>query len=131
MSDSGGTGADDIEPTLGQRTVVAGREDKIFSAFTSIGSRRTEIGDPAPPGVVDRAERLGRRLEHHRPLGEIEDAHEIDGVRIGRQEQRLRIHQFGEDQDLVILDPNVEKALAGWRPCSHPAGCSRTPRRRA
>jgi hypothetical protein len=30
---------------------------------------------------------------------------------IGRQEQRLGIHQLGEDKDFVVLDPGAQKAL--------------------
>ena len=80
------------------------------------GARRSEIDDPPPPHIVDGAERPGRCLEHHRPLGQFDDTHEIDGVRVGRQEQRLGIHQVGEHEDFVVLHPYAEKAVAdgGW-----------------
>ena len=36
----------------------------------------------------------------------------VDCVGVGRQEQRLGIHQFGEDEDLVVLDADALHALA-------------------
>ena len=40
------------------------------------------------------------------------NADEVDGVGVGGEEQRLGIHQLGEDDDLVVLDADVEQALA-------------------
>ena len=108
--DEVGPGAGDIE-SIRQRTIVAGRQDEVFPALAAIRPRQTDIDDPAEPVVIDRAKRLGWHLEHHGTLGQVEHAHGIDGVRIGRQEQRLGIHQLGEDKDFVILDPGAQKAL--------------------
>ena len=108
---AGSPGARDEEPALRQRTVVAGRQDQVFPTFTSVGPGQADVGDPAEPVVVDGAEKPGWHLQHHGPLGQIEDAEGIDGVRVGRQEQRLGVHQVGEDDDLVILDAGAQKAF--------------------
>jgi hypothetical protein len=45
------------------------------------------------PEVVDKAERVWRRLEDHRPVLDIDAKDVINGVGIGGEEQGLRIHQ--------------------------------------
>ena len=120
--DAVGPGAGDEIPAFRQRAVVARRHDQVLAAFAAVGTGHSDVDDPAEPVVVDGAEKLGRRLQDHGALGEIEDAHDVDRVRVGRQEQRLGIHQLGEDEDLVVLDPDVPMPL-GRRRCSRPAWC--------
>ena len=64
------------------------------------------------PGVVDAAEKPGGHLQHQGPFAEVEHGHDVHRVRVRREEQRLGIHQFGEHDDLVVLDADIEKALA-------------------
>ncbi len=97
----------DIEATR-QRTIVAGRQDEVFSALAAIRTRQPDVDDPAEPVVIDGTKRLRWHLQHHGTLGQVQHAHGIDGVRIGRQEERLGVHQFGEDKDFVILDTGAQ-----------------------
>ena len=110
--DAGRQRAGNVETALGQRAVVAGRQDQVLPSFAAVRTGRAEVGDPTPPHIVDGAERLGRRLEHHGTLAEIDDADEIHGIRIRRQEQRFCVHQLGEHEHLVVLHADIEKALA-------------------
>jgi len=45
-------------------------------------------------------------------LREVEEAENVDRVGIGCQKQRLGIHQFGEDEDLIVLDADAQETLA-------------------
>ena len=127
----GGWPADEIA-ALGQRPVIARRQQQIFAAEPAIGARRAEIDHPAEPQIVEQAERVGRRLDHHRAFGEIDVGEEIDGVGIGGEEQRVRIHQAREDQDaLIVLDACVPECLCAPRRSRRRASRSGTPRRRA
>jgi hypothetical protein len=109
---AGGAGAGNKEPPLRHRSLIPRRQEEVFPPFAAVGSGQAEISHPAPPEIVEGAQRLGRRLDHHRSLREVDPAQKIHGIGVGRQEERLSIHQFGEDEDFVVLDPDVEKALA-------------------
>ena len=54
----------------------------------------------------------GRRLDNQRPLGEVHEADEIDGIGVSREEKRFRIHQLREDDKRVVTSAGVDKALA-------------------
>ena len=97
-------GVRDVEAVFGQVTVVAWSHEQILAAFAAIRPRPAEVDDPAEPHVVERAERTGGCFHDHRSVREIDEAEIIDRVRIGRQEQRIGIHQFREQKDLVVLD---------------------------
>ena len=108
----GGPGTGDEVAALRHRTVVARREDEILAARAAIRARQAKIDDPAEPHVVQSPQHLGRHLEHHGPFGDVDEAQEVHGVGVGGEEQRLGIHQLGEDEDFVVLDAGVEKASA-------------------
>ncbi len=98
--------AGDKVSALGQGAVITRRQDQVFPALAAIRARRAKVDDPAPPEIIERAKRLGRRLEHHRTVTQVEEADEIDCVGVRRKEERLGIHQLGEHDDLVVLDPD-------------------------
>ena len=102
----------DEEPALRQRSGVVRPHDQILAALPAVGPRRAEVDHPAEPGVLHSAEKLGRSLQHHWSLAEIEGAHHVDRVGIRGQEQRLGIHQLFENDDLVVLDANAFQTLA-------------------
>jgi len=81
--------------------------------LVAIGAGLAEVDHPAPPHVIDRAERFRRRLQHHRPLGQADDGEEIDRVRVGGQEEGLGIHQGRKDHDFIVLHPDAQRALVG------------------
>ncbi len=110
----GGRGrASDEISTFGQRPVIAWRQQQIFPALPAIRTGAAEIDHPAEPEIVEQAERVRRRLHHHRPLGEVDIADEIDRVGICGEEQRLRVHQAGKDQDaFVVLDAGGADTVA-------------------
>jgi hypothetical protein len=93
----------DVVAAVGQRAVVARREEQEPAALAAIRARQAEVDDPLPPPVVEHSERLRRRLDDHRPVSQIDHAEEIGRVRVRGQKQRCRIHQLREDQDLVVL----------------------------
>ena len=104
----------DVEAAVGQRLVIAGPHQQVLAALAAIRPGQAEVGHPAEPHVVDRSQDRARRrhhrnVDHHRPVREIDERPEVDRVRVRRQEQRRRIHQLGEDQDLVVLDPDAEE----------------------
>ena len=90
-----------------QLALVIGRHKQVFAALAPVGTGQTEVGDPLEPHVVDHAKREWRCLNDDRSLGDVQIDPEIDGVRIGRQEQGLRIHQLGEDQGRVVRDAGL------------------------
>jgi len=85
-------GADEIT-AVGQRPVIAGRQQEIFPAHAAIRARSAEVDHPAEPKIVEQPERVRRRLDHHGSFGEVDIAEEIDGVGVGGEKQRLRIHE--------------------------------------
>ncbi|MCY1508156.1 hypothetical protein D9M68_424570 [compost metagenome] len=101
-----------IETTFRNRTVITGWQQQVSSAFAAVGTGEPDIDDPAKPHVVDRAYPHRRLLDHGRPLRQIHDAEIVDGIGIGREEQRLRIHQFRAKGDRVVLCADAEKTLA-------------------
>ena len=102
----------DEEAALGQRAVIAGRHDQVLAALAAVGAWEADVDDPAEPHVVDGAEPLRRLLDHHRAIGQVHGGEVVDRVGIGGQEQRLRVHQLGEDDDGVVLGADALKALA-------------------
>ena len=111
--DGGGRGFADEIAAVGQRPVIARRQQEIFAAHAAVRARRAEIDHPTEPEIVEQAERVRRRLDNHRPFGEIDIGEEVDGVGVGGQEQRARIHEPGKDQDaLVVLHAGIPDALA-------------------
>src|SRR5271157_4678079 len=101
-----------MEAAVGQVAGVTGRQEQVFSALATVRAWQAEVDDPAKPHVVEGAERQRRRLDHHRPLAEVDETDEIGSVGIGREEKRFRIHQLREDDDRVVLNARVNKALA-------------------
>ncbi len=64
------------------------------------------------PEIVEEAERVGRGLNHNRPIAQIEGEDVIDRVSVGCQEQRLRVHEARPDRDAtVVLCANAEEAV--------------------
>ena len=102
-------------PALRQFALVAGRHQQVPPALAPVGTGQAEVGHPAEPDVVDDAERQWRRLDHQRPLGDIQVDPEIDRVRIRGQEQRLRIHQLRPDEGRVVRDAGLLEALEDGR----------------
>ena len=98
-----------------QLALVAGRHKQVLAPLAPVGTGQTEVGDPLEPHVVDHAEREWRCLNDDRSLGDVQIDPEIDGVRIGRQEQGLRIHQLREDQGRVVRDAGILQALEDGR----------------
>ena len=126
----------DVKAAVGQRPVIARAHQQVLAALAAIGSGQADVGDPPEPHVVDRPEDRARRrhhrnVDHHRPVREIDERPEVDRVRVRGQEQRRRIHQLGEDQELVVLDADAEEPASNQRPRTPPGCCSGTPRRRA
>ena len=54
-------GMGDVEAAVGQRPVVAGPDDQVPAALAAIRAGQADVGDPAEPHVVDRAEDARRR----------------------------------------------------------------------
>jgi hypothetical protein len=46
------------------------------------------------------------------PLAEINNTEVVDGVSVGREEERLAIHQLGEVDDAIVLSPDALEALS-------------------
>ncbi len=119
--EEGGAGRADVGhevSVVGQRSLVPRPDEQVAAALRPVGARQPEVGDPAEPHVVDGAEDPGRRpegghVDHHRAVGQVDEADEVEGVAVGGQEQRGRVHQRGEEEDVVVLDPD------GVEPCSH------------
>ena len=101
-----------VKATFRNRAVIARWQEQVSSAFAAIGAGEPDVDDPAEPHVVDGADPHGGLLDHHRALRQIHDAEVIDRIGVGREEQRLRIHQFGVNGDRVVLRADAEKALA-------------------
>jgi hypothetical protein len=100
----------DEESAFWHRSVIARRTISYFPPSPRSGPG-APISDPAKPVIVDGPEKPRRHLQHERPFGEIEETECINCIGVARQEQRLGIHQFGKDYDLVILYAGVYKAF--------------------
>ena len=98
-----------------QLALVIGRHKQVLAPLAPVGTGQTEVRYPLEPHVVDHAEREWRRLNDDRSLGDVQIDKEIDGVRIGRQEQGLGVHQLGEDQDRVVRNAGFLAALEDGR----------------
>ena len=90
---------EDVVPAVGQRAVVARADDQVAAAFAPVGAGQADVGDPPEPHVVDRAEEPRRgtergQVDHHRPVRQVDEPPEVDGVAVGGQEQRRRVHQL-------------------------------------
>ena len=96
---------------LGQRPVVAGRHDQVLAAEAAVGTGAADVDDPGEPHVVDRADRVGGLLDHHRAVAQVDRREVVDRVGVGGEEQRRRVHQLGEDDDAVRAGDLLE-ALA-------------------
>ena len=96
---------------LGQRPVIAGRHDQVLAAEAAVGTGAADVDDPGEPHVVDRADRVGGLLDHHRAVAEVDRREVVDRVGVGGEEQRARVHQLGEDDDAVRAGDLLE-ALA-------------------
>ena len=87
--------------------LVARRQDQIFAARALVDAGRADVFQRRLPGVHDAAVDdaiVGRRdLDHHRPVLRVEEGHEVDDVRIGRQRLVLPVEQAGPVDDLVWL----------------------------
>ena len=108
------------EPALREWPVVALRHDQVPAAEAPVAARRADIGHPAAPVVVDRAQEPGRRLDHHGAVAEVQKAAAVDGVRVGRQVQRPRVDQLRVDEHVV-----VSRHRPAGSPCARP--CVFTP----
>ena len=105
-----GAGMEDVVAAVGQRAVIARADDQVAATFSPIGAGQADVGDPSEPHVIDRAEesRWGAecwQVDHHRPVRQVDEPPEVDGVAVGGEEQRRRVHQLGEQQERVVLDP--------------------------
>ena len=110
----------DVEAAVRQRPVIARSHDQVPAALPPVRARQAEVGDPPEPHIVDRAQDPRRRaerghVEHHRPGAQVGEAEEVDRVAVPGQEQRRRVHQLREQQDLVVLHPDREEPLADGR----------------
>jgi hypothetical protein len=101
-----------VVAAVGQRAVIARRDEQEPTALAAIRTRQAEIDDPLPPPVVEHSQRLRRRLDDHRPRSQIDHAEEIGRVGVRGQKQRCRIHQLREDQDLVVVRSRLREPLA-------------------
>ena len=76
----------DVEAALGQRSVVAGRDEQELAARTAVGSGHAEVDDPLEPHVVERAQRHRWGLDDHRAVREVDEGEAVDGVGVGGEE---------------------------------------------
>lgn len=109
---------------LGQRPFVARPGEQVPPAGSPVGPRRTEVGDPAEPHAVGDGEAVLRDVDDGRPGGQVDEGEEADGVGVGCQEQRVRVHELGEQQHVTVGDSRV-----GHRPPHRPQRHRGQPRR--
>ena len=119
-------GVPDVEAAFRHDAVVAGGHEQELAARAAVRPREPEVDDPLEPHVVERAQGHRRRLDHHRPVGQVDEAEVVDGVAVRGQEQRRRIHQLREDQHRVVLHADAQETLADrLRRCSRERGQER------
>ena len=87
---------DDV--ALRHLALVAGRQQQVLPALALVRPGDADIDDPAVPHVVYGAEHLRRHLDDQRAVAEIEPRPAVDGVVIGGEEDRPRVHQLLEDR---------------------------------
>ena len=125
-----GLGMGDEVAALGQRPVIARRHDQVLAAQPAVGAGAADVDDPGEPHVVDRADGVRRLLDHHRAVGEVDGRHVVDRVGVGGQEQRVRVHQLREDDDVVVLRPEGAAGRPGSRRPRRRGSCCCRPRAR-
>jgi hypothetical protein len=85
-----------------ERPIVIRREDDVGPSLPLIWAGNAHVHDEAEVRVVDGARAAARRnLDDGRALAEVEERGGIDGVRIPGEEERGRVHQPIEEDDLV------------------------------
>ena len=108
-----GRGQADI--ALWRLLFIAWRQDQIFAACTLVDAGRANIFERCLPGVHDAAvdDAIARRgyLDHHGAVLRVEESHEVDDVRIGRQRLVSPVEQSGPVDDLVGLAAEFEHLL--------------------
>ena len=110
-----GAGVEDVEAAVGQRTVVAGSHEQVPTARPTVRAGEADVGHPPEPHVIDRPEEPRgrperRHVEHHRAVGQVDEAPEVDRVAVGGQEQRRRVHPLREEQERVVLGSGCSEA---------------------
>ncbi len=79
------------EVVVGHLAVVAGRQEQVAAALAAVGSGEAHVGHVAEPEVVDDAQRLLRRLDHHRPVGpQVEEHRAVRGLGVRGEEEAPR-----------------------------------------
>jgi len=81
------------------RLVYTGRQDQKLAALALVRSGIAEVGNVMKPVVVNDAEDVRRRLDHHGLVAQFKPHRHLDAHRVRRQPQCLRIHQVFEHQD--------------------------------
>ncbi|MCY1175679.1 hypothetical protein D9M73_159260 [compost metagenome] len=107
-----GLGATDKVAAIRNRTLVVGWQNQVFTPFTPIGSGRADVDDPAKPHVIQRAEGLGWHFNHQRSFRQVERCHRVDRIGVGREKERVGVHQLGENDHRVVFSANAVEALA-------------------
>ena len=106
-----------VVPAVGQRSVVTRSYHQVAAPFAPVRAGEADVGHPAEPHVVDRAEDARRSadrrdVDDHRSVGEVDERPEVDGVAVRRQEDRRRTHELGEEGERAVLDADREEAAA-------------------
>src|SRR4029434_9514012 len=104
--------AADMETAIGKRTVIAWRNEKILASFPTVGARDADVDDPAEPHIIESTECHRWYLNHQRTLCQVEDRERVNGISVGGEKERVRVHQLGEDDHRVVLGADTMKALA-------------------
>src|SRR5208337_981211 len=97
---------------LGYVSLVPGRQEQILATLSLVRARIAQVGDIAEPEVVHDAKAVRRAFEHDGTLRQIDPRHGVDGVRIRRQEQRLRVHQRIENSERAVHSASFAEAPA-------------------
>jgi hypothetical protein len=96
---------------LGHIAFITGRQDQELAALALVGAGVAKVGNVMKPVIVDDAEDVRRRLDHHGLVAQFKPHRHVDAHRVRRQPQRLRIHQVFEHQDGRIRRPEAEHPL--------------------
>ena len=100
------------EVAVGNLATVAGRQDQELAASALVGPGESDVDHPAVPHVVERPQDLGRSLQHHRPVAQVDPHPAVGGLGIGRQEDGPRVHAVCEDRHRRVGRPQLEDFAA-------------------
>jgi hypothetical protein len=94
---------------LGHLAVVAGRQDQELAALAAVRSGVAQIGHVPEEEVVEDPEGVGRALDDHRAVCEVEPDDGVDALGVGRQEQRPRVHQVSKIPTVPLTAPTSRR----------------------